>query len=103
MQFLVRSDSEMKSFGSAQPLKAMPIGASRLRMTHYLFIRRGDEATWTPAYLPHSEEYISSHYASIEPETGRHFQLDNLINPNSNRPNLTYEFLGITRVWRWTR
>ncbi|MGB6373778.1 MAG: DNA methyltransferase [Methylocella sp.] len=63
----------------------------------------GEEATWNPIYLPHSEEYISSHYARIEPETGRHFQLDNLINPNSNRPNLTYEFLGITKVWRWTR
>jgi site-specific DNA-methyltransferase (adenine-specific) len=68
-----------------------------------LAYQAGDEATWNPAYLPHSEKYKSSHYASIEPETGRHFQLDNLINPNSNRPNLTYEFLGVTRVWRWTR
>ena len=34
---------------------------------------------------------------------GRVYRLDNLINPNSNRPNLTYEFLGVTRVWRWTR
>jgi len=31
------------------------------------------------------------------------YRLDNLINPNPNRPNLTYEFLGITRVWRWTK
>ena len=30
-------------------------------------------------------------------------QLTSLLNPNQNRPNLTYEFLGITRVWRWTR
>jgi DNA methylase/Restriction endonuclease len=34
---------------------------------------------------------------------GRRYQLDNLINPNANRPNLTYEFLGVTRVWRWTK
>lgn len=35
---------------------------------------------------------------------GRLYRLDNLINPNSDRPqNLTYEFLGITKVWRWTR
>jgi site-specific DNA-methyltransferase (adenine-specific) len=34
---------------------------------------------------------------------GRKYQLDNLINPNQNRPNLTYEFLGVTRVWRWTK
>jgi len=29
--------------------------------------------------------------------------LDNLTNPNPNRPNLTYEFLGHTKVWRWTK
>jgi site-specific DNA-methyltransferase (adenine-specific) len=34
---------------------------------------------------------------------GRIYRLDNLINPNHDRPNLTYEFLGITRVWRWTK
>jgi len=34
---------------------------------------------------------------------GRVYRLDNLINPNPNRPNLTYEFLGVTRVWRWTK
>lgn len=34
---------------------------------------------------------------------GRLYQLDNLINPNPDRPNLTYEFLGVTKVWRWTR
>lgn len=34
---------------------------------------------------------------------GRLYQLDNLINPNPNRPNLTYEFLGVTKVWRWTK
>src|SRR6202047_2468006 len=68
-----------------------------------LVYQAGDEATWIPAYLPHSEEYISSHYASIEPETGRRYTLGDLLNPNPDRPNLTYEFLGVTRVWRWTR
>lgn len=34
---------------------------------------------------------------------GRIFRLDSLINPSNDRPNLTYEFLGVTRVWRWTR
>jgi site-specific DNA-methyltransferase (adenine-specific) len=26
-----------------------------------------------------------------------------LLNPNDDRPNLTYEFLGHTKVWRWTK
>src|SRR6185312_13260849 len=30
-------------------------------------------------------------------------RLDNLINPSRDRPNLTYEFMGVTRVWRWTK
>ena len=34
---------------------------------------------------------------------GRRYQLSDLTNPNKDRPNLTYEFLGVTRVWRWTR
>lgn len=34
---------------------------------------------------------------------GRIYRLDNLINPNPDRPNLTYEFLGVKRVWRWTK
>ena len=29
--------------------------------------------------------------------------MSDLTNPSKNRPNLTYEFLGVTRVWRWTR
>lgn len=36
-------------------------------------------------------------------QNGRLYRLDSLINPNPNRPNLTYEFLGVTKVWRWTR
>jgi methylase of polypeptide subunit release factors len=26
-----------------------------------------------------------------------------LLNPNRDRPNLCYEFMGVTRVWRWTK
>jgi site-specific DNA-methyltransferase (adenine-specific) len=29
--------------------------------------------------------------------------LDNCLNPNPDRPNLTYEWKGVTRVWRWTK
>ncbi len=36
-------------------------------------------------------------------ESGRAYQLTSLLNPNPDRPNLRYEFLGVTRVWRWTR
>jgi DNA modification methylase len=40
---------------------------------------------------------------SLRDSDGRRYQLTSLLNPSPDRPNLTYEFLGVTRVWRWTR
>ncbi len=59
--------------------------------------------TWNPQYTEHNPDYIEKFYRYTEPETGRVYRLADLTNPNKNRPNLTYEFLGITRVWRWTK
>ncbi len=67
-----------------------------------------DQSTWNDAaiHTPYDEDNLdektASKYSHRDPD-GRLYQLDNLINPNPNRPNLTYEFLGITRVWRWTK
>lgn len=68
-----------------------------------LFYTKSDKWTWNSQYTPHDPEYVEKFYKHVEPETGRRYSLDNLTNPNQNRPNLTYEFLGVTRVWRWTR
>ena len=64
---------------------------------------RSDKWTWNPVYTEHDPEYLRKFYRHIELSTGRRYRLDNLANPNKNRPNLTYEFLGVTRVWRWTK
>ena len=64
---------------------------------------KSDKWIWNPVYTEHNPEYVRKFYRFIEPETGRRYTLDNLLNPNKDRPNLTYEFLGITRVWRWTK
>ena len=50
----------------------------------------------------HDPEYIRKAYKYQEPD-GRRYRLLPLLNPNDDRPNLTYEFLGVHRVWRWTR
>jgi hypothetical protein len=47
-------------------------------------------------------DYIEKFYR-FTGDDGRRYRLGDLTNPNKNRPNLTYEFLGVTRVWRWTR
>ena len=68
-----------------------------------LYYGNGEEVEWNPQFRPLSPAYIERTYRHIEPETGRRYRLDNLANPNKDRPNLTYEFLGVTRVWRWTQ
>ncbi len=70
--------------------------------------RRSDQAIWNESstFEPYIESQLdpktASKYAQQDSD-GRRYQLTSLINPNPNRPNLTYEFLGVTRVWRWTR
>ncbi len=61
-----------------------------------------EEAMFQPYDLKNLPEKTAEKYALSDPD-GRLYQLDNLINPNQDRPNLRYEFLGVTRVWRWTR
>jgi len=58
------------------------------------------------AFLPYDEQELDAKTAGKyrhRDADGRLYRLDSLINPNRNRPNLTYEFLGVTRVWRWTK
>lgn len=58
------------------------------------------------AFLPYDpldlSEKTAEKYSQIDRD-GRRYQLTSLINPSQDRPNLTYEFLGVTRVWRWTK
>ena len=77
-----------------------------------LFYSRSGEHIWTEPHKPYHladgtldpevEEKVLSQYSLVDEETGRRFQATSLLNPNPDRPNLTYEFLGHTRVWRWT-
>jgi site-specific DNA-methyltransferase (adenine-specific) len=61
---------------------------------------KSPKATFHLLYEDHDPEYVESAYKYAD-ESGV-YRLLPLLNPNDNRPNLTYEFLGVTRVWRWT-
>ena len=65
-----------------------------------LFYSKSSEFIWNQGYIPHSEEYIRKYYSNVEQETGRRYQGTSLLSPATDRPNLTYEFYGHTRVWR---
>jgi site-specific DNA-methyltransferase (adenine-specific) len=88
-------------------LRSAPKGHAftRFPSTHDVLLSYGknESSTWNPLYLPYRQDYLTSHYGRTDPETGRHYQLDNCLNPNPDRPNLTYEWHGHARVWRWTK
>lgn len=89
---------------------AKALMTTRLPSNHdvILVYAKSDASTWnadalfTPYDPAALDEKTATKYGLID-ETGRRYQLTSLINPNTDRPNLTYEFLGVTRVWRWTR
>lgn len=62
---------------------------------------KGPKVTFHPTFEAHDPAYVEKAYRH-EDENG-YYRLLPLLNPNDNRPNLTYEFLGVTRVWRWTK
>jgi len=63
---------------------------------------KSEEYTWNPQYAPHREEYLREFYKYTEPD-GRRYRLISCINPNSNRPNLNYEWNGVKRVWKYSK
>ena len=63
---------------------------------------KGDKTTFHKVFVAHDPAYVAKAYKYTD-EDGRRYRLLPLLNPNKDRPNLTYEFLGITRVWRWTQ
>lgn len=73
-----------------------------------LFFGKSEAPFWNrdAGFLPYDPTNLPAKtrnkYRYRDPD-GRLFRLDNLLNPASDRPNLTYEFLGVKRVWRWTR
>ena len=61
-----------------------------------------DDEAFIPYDIAKLDEKTTEQY-KLQDADGRRYQLTSLLNPNPDRPNLTYEFLGVTRVWRWSR
>jgi len=84
---------------------AKGLAFTRFASNHDVILRytKTDKWTWNPVYKEYDEDYITHFYRYVEPGTDRRYRLSDITNPNKDRPNLTYEFLGVQRVWRWTR
>ena len=93
-----------------QRAPAKGLASRRLPTNHDVILayQKTQTALWNKndMFVPYDMENLDkktlSQYSKVD-ENGRRYRLASLINPNKNRPNLTYEFLGITRVWRWTK
>jgi site-specific DNA-methyltransferase (adenine-specific) len=62
---------------------------------------KGADSVFRQPYEAHDPDYVARAYRYRD--GGGVYRLLPLLNPNDDRPNLTYEFLGVTRVWRWTQ
>lgn len=63
---------------------------------------KSEKVIFNKVHGEYDEKYVNKFYKYVD-QDGRRYRLGDLTNPNKNRPNLTYEFLGVTRVWRWTK
>lgn len=70
-----------------------------------LFYAKGPNYYWTQPYVPYDQDYVDSFYRFVEPETGRRYRLSDITAPGGASPqkrNPHYEFLGVTRYWRFS-
>ena len=78
---------------------------TRFPSTHdvILYYSKEGDPTWNTQFRGYDQDYLDSHYNLVEEGTGRAYTLSDCTNPAKDRPNLTYEWKGITKVWRWTK
>jgi DNA modification methylase len=66
----------------------------------------GPDYTFNHQYRLYDEAYIEKFYKHVERETGRRYSLGDLCAPGGAAPskgNPHYEFLGVTRYWRFSK
>jgi adenine-specific DNA-methyltransferase len=80
-------------------------GARHLGRLHdvILLYRKSEAAVWNPQFEPYTDEVIQRDYSKVD-ESGRHYQLTPIDGPGGEaKGNPRYEFLGVTRYWRFSR
>jgi len=68
-----------------------------------LYYVKSNTAKRNEVYAPYSDTYVGDFYRHTDPD-GRKYRLDNLTGPGgAAKGNPKYEFLGVTRYWRYNR
>ena len=67
-----------------------------------LLYSKGESLCWNMQYEPYSEQYIRDFYKHVD-EDGRRYRLSDITGPGgSGKGNPHYDFLGVTRFWRFS-
>ena len=69
---------------------------------YIIFYSKTEDVRWNQLYEPLNAEYIETKYRFMDPG-GRRYRKDNCLNQNQNRPNLTFDWNGHIKTWRWTK
>lgn len=80
-------------------------GAKHMGRIHEsLFVyTKGERYTWNVIYTPYDESYIDAFYRYKDAD-GRRYRLSDATAPGkATKGNPYYEFLGVTRYWRFSR
>jgi DNA modification methylase len=68
-----------------------------------LLYGKSDERSWNQLYTPYDEAYVERDYRRKDPD-GRRYRISDLSGPGgAAKGNPQYEFLGVTRYWRFTK
>jgi DNA modification methylase len=68
-----------------------------------LFYAMGDANAWNQQYAPYDDHYVAENYKRRDPD-GRLYRIDNIQGPGgAAKGNPSYEFLGVTRWWRFSK
>ena len=64
---------------------------------------RSNNFSWNMQFEQYNKEYVKKFYKHIEPGTNRPYQLGDITAPGgASKGNPHYEFLGVTRYWRFS-
>lgn len=71
-----------------------------------LFYTKSSKWSWNWLYTPYDPAYVKDFYRHVEAGTGRRYRLGDITAPGGASPqkrNPHYEFLGVTRFWRYSQ
>ncbi|MGH3985569.1 MAG: site-specific DNA-methyltransferase [Pseudonocardiaceae bacterium] len=69
-----------------------------------IYVSKTSNYIWNQQYTTHSDAYVSSKYPHVEAGTRRRYGLWDMTGPGgAAKGNPSYEVMGITRYWRYSR